>query len=134
MPPAVRFLVAFLIVLHGFVYVRVGAVLPGPITGWLGRSWLLGDAVSGDSLRSLAVALHVAAGVAIMACGVLVALAPGFGGTWRFWAAAGAIIGVVAFAVFWDGQVPLLAQEGALGALLSLALLSGAIAFPNAFR
>jgi hypothetical protein len=39
-------------------------------------------------------------------------------------------LGVAAFAVFWDGQTTLLIEEGAIGALVSLALVAVAVIFP----
>jgi hypothetical protein len=54
-------------------------------------------------------------------------------GWWRPLAITGAAIGLVAFAVFWDGQTPLLFEEGVIGAVVSLVLLIGAIGFAGAF-
>jgi hypothetical protein len=96
-------------------------------------SWVLGEAVTGDRLRTLVVALHVAAGIATLACVVAIAFAQSLPGWWRPLAIAGAAIGLVAFAVFWDGQTRLLFEEGVIGAIVSLLLLIGALVFPRAF-
>lgn len=128
-----RYLIAFVVFAHGFVYVRIGSVLPGPIKGWRGTSWLLGDSFTGDQLKRLVVSLHVAAGIAILACAAAIAVAPSLPGWWRPLAIAGAAVGVVAFAVFFDGQTHLLFEEGVIGAVVSLTLLVGAIAFAGAF-
>jgi hypothetical protein len=55
-------------------------------------------------------------------------------GWWRPLAITGAVLGIVGFTVFWDGQTGLLFDEGGLGALISLIILAGAIAFPAAFE
>jgi hypothetical protein len=128
MAPWLRYLIAFVVFAHGFVYVRIGSVLPGPIKAWRGRSWLLSDTVTGDQLRRVVVSLHVAAGIALLACAVAIALAPSLPGWWRPLAITGAAIGLVAFSVFWDGQTRLLFEEGVIGAVVSLVLLIGAIA------
>jgi len=128
MAPWLRYLIAFVVFAHGFVYVRIGSVLPGSITAWRGRSWLLSDTVTGDQLRRVVISLHVAAGIALLACAVAIALAPSLPGWWRPLAITGAAIGVVAFTVFWDGQTRLLFEEGVIGAVVSLVLLIGAIA------
>ena len=128
MAPWLRYLIAFVVFAHGFVYVRIGSVLPGPIKAWRGRSWLLSDTVTGDQLRRVVVSLHVAAGIALLACAVAIALAPSLPGLWRQLAITGAAIGLVAFSVFWDGQTRLLFEEGVIGAVVSLVLLIGAIA------
>jgi hypothetical protein len=133
MSPWLRCLIAFLVFCHGFVYVRIGSILPGPIKEWRGRSRLLGSATTGARLRALVVTLHVIAGIATLACAFAIAFAPSFPGWWRQLAIAGATVGIAAFAVFWDGQTKLLFEEGALGALLSLILLATAIIFPLAF-
>ena len=128
MAPWLRYLIACVVFAHGFVYVRIGSVLPGPIKAWRGRSWILSDTVTGDQLRRVVVSLHVAAGIALLACAVAIALAPSLPGWWRPLAITGAAIGVVAFTVFWDGQTRLLFEEGVIGAVVSLVLLIGAIA------
>jgi hypothetical protein len=46
----------------------------------------------------------------------------------------GSAIGIAAFAVFWDGQTRFLAEEGFIGAVVSLILLLGAAGFPQVFR
>lgn len=131
MAPWLRYVIAFVVFAHGFVYVRIGSVLPGPIKAWRGRSWLLSDTVTGDQLRRVVVSLHVAAGIALLACAVAIALAPSLPGWWRPLAITGAAIGLVAFSVFWDGQTRLLFEEGVIGAAVSLALLIGAIALAS---
>jgi hypothetical protein len=131
MAPWLRYLIAFVVFAHGFVYVRIGSVLPGPIKAWRGRSWLLSDTVTGDQLRRVVISLHVAAGIALLACAVAIALAPSLPGWWRPLAITGAAIGLVAFSVFWDGQTRLLFEEGVIGAVVSLVLLIGAIALAS---
>ena len=134
MSPWLRFVLAFLIFCHGFVYVRIGSVLPDPVQGWKGTSWLLGDTLTGARLNAAVIGLHVIAGIATLACAVAIAFAPTSPDWWRPLALAGGLVGLVAFAVFWDGQVPLLFEEGALGAVLSAVLLAVAMLFPAAIR
>lgn len=127
-------LIAFVVFCHGFIYVRIGSVLPDPIKEWGGSSWLLGRAVTGDRLTTLVVGLHVIAGIATIACALAIGFAPSVPGWWRPLAIAGAAAGIAAFAVFWDGQGRLLVEEGAIGAVVSLILLAAAIASPAALR
>ena len=133
MKPWLQYLIAAIVFCHGFIYVRIGAVLPGPIKEWKGSSWLLGTALTDGSLITLVVGLHVLAGIATLACAAAIGFAPVVPGWWRPLAFAGAAIGIVAFAVFWDGQARLLVEEGAIGALASATLLAAAISFPQAF-
>jgi hypothetical protein len=127
-----QYLIAFVVFCHGFIYVRIGAVLPGPIKGWQGHSWLLGDALTDHRLVALAIGLHVAAGLATVACAAAIGFAPLVPGLWRPLAVAGAAIGIAAFAVFWDGQIHLLFEEGVVGAVVSAVLLGAALTVPTA--
>jgi hypothetical protein len=117
-----RYLLAFLVFGHGLIYVSYGPSLPAVVKDWGGSSWLLSGTVTGDRLKSLSIFLHVAAGIATLACAVAIAFAPALLGWWRPLAFAGSILGVMAFAVFWDGQTRLAVGEGLIGALVSLAL------------
>jgi hypothetical protein len=128
-----RIAIAFVVFCHGFVYVGIGSRLPGPIADWSG-SWLLGHAVTTERLTTLAIVLHVVAGIVMLACALAIGFAPSLPGWWRPLAMTGALVGIVAFAVFWDGQTWLLLDEGLIGAILSMVLLTSAVAFPGAFR
>jgi hypothetical protein len=129
-----RLALAFVIFCHAFIYIRVGATLPGAVKEWQGRSWLLGSRVSGASLATLVLVMHVMAGVLIMACALAMGLAPSAPGWWPALAVAGGALGIAAFAVFWDGQPRRLFEEGGIGAAVSAVLLATALLFPAAFR
>jgi hypothetical protein len=133
MTPWIQYLVAFLLFCHGFIYVRIGSVLPTPIKGWNGSSWVLGSSLTTSQLTKLSIGLHVIAGFAMLACVASIVWASLVPGWWRPLAIAGAVTGLVAFAVFWDGQTRLLVEEGAFGALISLLVLAGAVVFRTAF-
>ena len=130
----VRVLIAFVVFCHGFIYIRIGSVLPGPVKEWNGSSWFLGSAVTGDQLRALVIGLHVIAGIATIACAFAIGFAPSVPQWWRPFAITGAAVGIAAFSVFWDGQTRLLFEEGVIGAVVSVILLATAIVFPAAFR
>ena len=134
MKPWLQYAIAFLLFGHGLIYVRVGAMLPDPIKDWKGTSWLLGHALSDIHLAALAVGLHLVAGMVILACAIVIGVPWMLPGWWRPLAMIGGALGIVAFAVFWDGQTRLLVDEGALGALISLILVVGAVFFTPAFR
>lgn len=133
MKPWLQYVIALIVFCHGFIYIRIGSVLPAPVREWKGTSWLLGDAVGHDRLADLIVGLHVIAGLVIVACAAAMAVAPLVPGWWRPLAVVGAGIGIAAFAVFWDGQTRLLFEEGGIGLVVSAILLVAAAAFPQAF-
>ena len=132
MSPWLQYLFAFVVACHGSIYIPL-LFVPDMLKGWRGGSWLLGSALTGDRLMTLLVVLHVAAGIAILASGAAIgfaALAPGW---WRPLAIVGAVLGLAAFALFYDGQAGRMVEEGAIGAAISLILLVGAIVYPRAF-
>jgi hypothetical protein len=131
MPIWVRVLAAFVVFCHGFIYIRIGSVLPSPIKEWKGTSWLLGSAIMDGRLTALVVALHVMAGIAIVASALAIGFAALVPGWWRPLAVIGSVLGVGAFAVFWDGQTELLFKEGVAGAVLSMLFLAIALVFPS---
>jgi len=122
-----QYLLAFLVLAHGFVYLRIGPVMVDTVGGWTGRSWLLGSAIKGPEFRALVIGLHLFAGVMTVACGITIAFGPG--GWWAPMAVLGGAAGVAAFAAFWDGQRQRLFDEGAIGAAISAVLLVIAVAF-----
>lgn len=130
MTPWLRYLIAFVVFCHGFIYLRF---LPDALKAWGGRSWLLGGTLTHNRLKALVLALHVIAGSATLAAGVAIGWASSAPGWWRPLAIVGAAAGIAGFAVFWDGETERLVREGGIGAVVSLILLVSAIAFPRAF-
>ncbi len=129
MRPWLRYLVALLVAMHGFVYLNAARGVLPVFQAWKGTSWLLGDALSADALKRLSLALWAVAGVGTIAA----AIAFAFSGpaAWRPLAVAASAVGVASFLVFWDGRAERLVDEGAIGAVLSLVILVAAIAFPH---
>lgn len=127
-----RYLVALGIAFHGFTYIPFGFLVPATLKDWQG-SRLLGRFMTGPMIRSLIVALNVAAGMAILLCAIAIVFAPATPGWWRVLGITGALLGMAGFAVFFDGQAKLVVQEGAVGAGISLALLAVAATLPGIF-
>lgn len=132
--PWTRYLIALLIACHGFVYLRFEVPAPNQVLGWRDSSWITGGALSGDGLKVALSALHIAAGILIIGCGVAIGLGSIASGWWRPLAIAGAASGLAGFALFLDGQPQLVLQEGGIGAAISAALLVGAIVLAPVLR
>ena len=132
MNPWLRYLIAFVVVCHGSIYIPL-LFVPDMLKGWRGRSWLLGSPLTGDRLKALVVVLHVSAGIVILASGAAMGFATWAPGWWRPLAIVGGAVGLAGFALFWDGQAQRVVEEGGIGAAISLILLVSAIALPNAF-
>ena len=132
MRPWMRFVLAFVVFAHAFIYIRIGASLPAAVAAWRGRSWLLGGAVTGAPLATLVLVTHVGAGALLLACAIAIGFAPPApGGWWPALPIAGAVLGIAAFAVFWDGHA--FVEEGGIGAVVSAILLLAAASFPALF-
>lgn len=131
MEPWIRYLIGAFIGFHGIVYLLAPQWLNWG--AWKGTSALLGSVATGDSLKALTGYLWVIAGLGLLGTGVAIAFAPSVPSLWRPLAIGAGLVGALSFAFFWDGQVALLVDEGAIGMALSLAVLSGAAAFPKAF-
>src|SRR4051812_34337026 len=134
MKPWMHYAVGAVVFCHGFVYVRIGSMLPGAIKGWKGSSWLLGDTLGAGQLTTLIVSLHVIAGIATLACALAIAWPSLLPGWWRPLMMAAGVLGLASFAVFWDGQRGLALEEGAIGAAISVVLLIVAAVLPAAGR
>jgi len=134
MRPWLRYLIAFVVGAHGFVYIRFGlGKFPETLEGWKGSSWLLGSAVTGDRLKALAFAVALVAGISTLGCAVAIGFASSDHGWWRPLAVASAAFGISSFAILWDGQPQRLVYQGVIGVVVSVILLVSAIVFPRAF-
>jgi hypothetical protein len=135
MRPWMRLALAAIVFGHAFIYIRIGAMLPGAVGGWRGRSWLLGGAVTGPPLAMLVMAMHVVAGALLLLSALAIGAAPSVpGGWWPALPAAGAALGIAAFAVFWDGRSGAFVEEGGIGAVVSGLLLLATLSFSTLFR
>ena len=94
---------------------------------------MLGGAIGGAHLKILAEYLWVFAGIGIITAAIAIGLASWLPGIWRPVAIAGSIMGVVSFGVFWDGQRSQFANQGGIGMVISLGIISGAAFFPAVF-
>jgi len=133
MTPWLRYLIAFIIGAHGFTYIPFGLLVPRQMKQWRGTSRLLGRVLDPGQVRTAVPVLHVMAGVVILACAAAVTLAPSAPGWWFPLAILGSVLGIAAFATFWDGQLRYTVAEGGVGLGASIVLLTGALALQAAF-
>lgn len=129
MPPWLRYVLGSVIAIHGYVYVPFAFYLVNEFQRTHGGSRLLRPVLGTTPLRTTTLGIHVAAGVMLLACGLLVAFAPGAVAAWRTLAVAGGVAGVGAFLIAWNGRLSHLSEQGILGAAASLAVLVAAVAF-----
>ncbi len=129
MRPWLRYLIALVVALHGFVYLNAARGVLPVLQAWKGTSWLLGSALSAAALKRLSIALWAVGGVGTIAAAIAFAFAGP--AAWRPLAIAASAVAIASFLVFWDGRAERLVDEGAIGAVLSLVILLAAIAFPH---
>lgn len=132
MNPWFRYALAVVIAIHGFVYINAARGVLPIYEGWQGRSWLLGDAVTGEALKRLAVTLWAIGGIGLVATALFIAFAPSAQLAWRPLAVIACAIGILSFFVFWDGQSQHLVAQGGVGVVVSLIVLLAALVFPRA--
>jgi hypothetical protein len=133
MDPWIRYLIALIVSFHGLVYLLAPLWSLNVSQGWRGRSFLFGGVITGDSLRTLASGLWAIAGIGLVGAGLTIIFAPWIPSLWRPLAISAALVGMLSFAVFWDGQTHLLTDQGVIGMVISLAIVFGAVMFPQAF-
>jgi hypothetical protein len=103
------------------------------VKGWKARSWLLRSTITGEKLKTLSRILWAIAGIGSIAAGIAIAFASSAQELWRPLAIVGSLVGMLGFAVFWDGQVKRSVNQGALGLVIDLIILLSAITVPQAF-
>lgn len=126
----VRIAFGIFVVLHGLVHLlycghsaRLFELQPG--LAWPDGSWALARLVANQASRTLASVLLViaAAGFALGGVGVLVQQA-----WWRPMVVAAAAFSTVIYVLFWDGTFRDLADKGAVGILINVAILVSVLA------
>jgi hypothetical protein len=128
-----RYLIAFVVACHGITYLMFGFLGPRQMKEWMGTSRILGPVLTANRLHAVIPVVHVVAGVAVMATGLAIALAPLVPGLWPPLAVLGGVASIAAFAAFWDGRPKYIVQEGGIGLGLSAILLTAALALPGVF-
>jgi len=126
-----RFIVGVFIVLHGLVhllYVGQSARLfeLQPEMVWPDGSWAFSRLFGNGTTRILASISYVLAAIGFVAggTGILVRLA-----WWRPAVMGSAAFSAVFIVLFWDGVVKTLANKGAIGLLINLAILAVVLIF-----
>jgi hypothetical protein len=126
-----RYLLAFLVSVHGLIYIvtPLSSLSTTVYAGWKGSSVLLGSVIAGDALKSFTTALWLIAGVGIVLAGVSFILVSRFPSLWRPLTIFATAVGILSFVVFWDGQTAEFVNQGGIGLVLSAMILVGALGF-----
>jgi uncharacterized membrane protein YphA (DoxX/SURF4 family) len=125
----VRILVSLVVILHGLVHLlyfgqsaRLFELQPG--MGWPDGSWAFSRLLGEKATRLLAGVGCVLAAMGFVLGGVAIMLGPSWGSAA---VAASAVISGTVFIVFWDGKPKGLDRQGAIGVLIDVVFLAGAL-------
>lgn len=125
----VRILVSLLMILHGLVHLlyfgqsaRLFELQPG--MDWPDGSWAFSRLLGEKATRLLASIGCVLAAMGFVLGGVAILLGPSWGSAA---VAASAVFSGTSFVVFWDGKAKGLDRQGAIGVLIDVVLLAGAL-------
>lgn len=123
--PWLRYLITFLIVCHGYVYIPLGTFMLDidKQKEWRDHSWLFGKNATQDRLKSFIRITHILTGIVIVSGGIVFGFSYSRMELWRTLLIVGSIAGIVVFTIFWDGQVRFIFREGGLGVFINLLIL-----------
>ena len=120
-----RFIFGIFIVLHGLVHLfyfgqsrRLFELQPSMV--WPDGSWAFSKLLGDDVTRWLASVFCVLAAIGFVAGGIGILLGLAW---WRPVVVVSAAFSAAIFVLFWDGKVQKLADKGAIGVLINLAIL-----------
>jgi hypothetical protein len=130
-----RIVFAVFIVLHGLVHLfyfgqsrRLFELQTGMV--WPDGSWVFSRLLGDQTTRSLASVCCVVAAAGFVIGGVGILAKQGW---WRPAVVGSAAFSAVLFALFWDGKLHMLSENGAIGLLIDVAILVAVLIFqwPN---
>ena len=126
---AVQFIAGIFLILHGLVHLlyygqsaRRFELAPG--LTWPDGSWTFSRLIGDPASRKLAGACCILAAASFLVSGVGLILDQSW---WRGMAAASAAFSAVFYILFWNGRRERLANQGAVGILIDIAVLAAAL-------
>jgi hypothetical protein len=126
-----HWLFTIFVFLHGAVHM----VYPSIAQGWIpapesgdttGQSWLLARPLGEAAARNIGAFLFIATTLLFVVAAVGLALRQPWSVSWL---AASAIVSSLALVALWDGKFAALAEKGAIGLAINIALLIGLYVF-----
>jgi hypothetical protein len=125
-------MIGALVVLHGLVHLlysgqswRLFELQPGMV--WPENAWILSRLLGSQALRAVATLACALAAIGFVAGAAGIFLGHDW---WRPIVVGSATFSTVLFALFWDGRTEHLAEKGAVGVLIDLAILIAVVVVP----
>ena len=126
------FIIGALVVLHGLVHLlysgqswRLFELQPGMV--WPENAWTLSRLLGNHALRAFATLACALASIGFVAGAAGILLGQDW---WRSIVVGSATFSTVLFALFWDGRTEHLAEKGAVGMLIDLAIVIAVVVAP----
>lgn len=125
--PWLRYLIAFLIICHGYVYIPLGTFMLDEQLKqqkeWRIHSWLFSKNISQEVLKSIVRVTHILTGIVIISGGIAFGFSYSKPELWRSLLIAGSLAGIAVFTIFGDGKFKFFVQEGGIGMFINLMIL-----------
>ena len=116
-------LVGIFLFIHGFVYFNLSrGVLSNP-ENQLGASVLVGNLLNKNTLDLSIKVLWLVAGLGFIIIGILVTFKQQPGGLTNQILIVSSIIGIISFALYWDGIISSLLNAGVIGAGIDIVII-----------
>jgi hypothetical protein len=130
--PLLTLIIGTVVVLHGLVHLlysgqswRLFELQPGMV--WPENAWTLSRLLGNQALRVFATLACALAAIGFVAGAAGIFLGHDW---WRPMVVGSATFSTVVFALFWDGRIEHLTEEGAVGMLIDLAILITVVVVP----
>jgi hypothetical protein len=118
-------LIGIIILLHGLVHIWYVTLSQGWVEfqtnmGWIGKSWLLTNMLGNDVSRMVATVLYGLSTIVFLVAGTGLLAKQDWS---RMWIIAASVISMITILVFWDGDLSMAVEKGALGFLINIGIL-----------
>jgi hypothetical protein len=124
-------LLGIFILLHGLVHMWYVTLSQGWVEfqsnmGWTGKSWMFTNLLGNEVVRLIATIFYGLSTIAFLLAGVGIFARQDWS---RLWMIAASIISTITILVFWDGNLSMLVEKGALGLLINIGILVAILLF-----
>lgn len=118
-------LIGIFILLHGLVHMWYVTLSQGWVEfqanmGWTGKSWLLSNLLGNDLSHMVATIFYSLSTISFLVAGIGLLAKQDWSRTWMIVAS---VISTITILVFWDGNLSMPVEKGALALLINIGIL-----------
>lgn len=122
--PWVRYIIVFLIICHGYVYIPLGTFMFNKQTEANKHYWLWGEKNAPNWFIMLKKTSYILTGIIIFIGGIALGFTFSKTDIWKLFLVIGPSIGIVCYLVFGSGQLKLFFQDGGIGLIANLLIIA----------